>query len=157
MEGKGVIIAMDTEQWKLDDLKKRAKRAGAFNIEPRVIDSTKVIKRMYETADRVLIDAPCSGTGVIRRMPDSKWRDGREHLNDIRNTQKDILNRYSKMAKVGGIVVYSTCSIMPSENEDQIAAFLKENEGKFELIEDKHIMPSSGFDGFYMAKLRRLA
>ena len=61
----------------------QAKRAGAFNIEPRVIDSTKVIKRMYETADRVLIDAPCSGTGVIRRMPDSKWRDGREHLNDI--------------------------------------------------------------------------
>lgn len=157
MEGKGVIIAMDTEQWKLDDLKKRAKRAGAFNIEPRVIDSTKVTKRMYETADRVLIDAPCSGTGVIRRMPDSKWRDGREHLNDIRNTQKDILSRYSKMAKVGGIVVYSTCSIMPSENEDQIATFLKENEGKFELIEDKHIMPSSGFDGFYMAKLKRLA
>ena len=112
---------------------------------------------MYETADRVLIDAPCSGTGVIRRMPDSKWRDGREHLNDIRNTQKDILNRYSKMAKVGGIVVYSTCSIMPSENEDQIATFLKENEGKFELIEEKHIMPSSGFDGFYMAKLKRLA
>ncbi|MGN1280568.1 MAG: RsmB/NOP family class I SAM-dependent RNA methyltransferase [Succinivibrio sp.] len=157
MEGKGVIIAMDTEQWKLDDLKKRAKRAGAFNIEPRVIDSTKVIKRMHESADIVLIDAPCSGTGVIRRMPDSKWRDGREHLKDIRATQADILERYSKIAKVGGTVVYSTCSILPSENEKQIENFLKNNEGKFELIEDKHVMPSSGFDGFYMAKLKRLS
>lgn len=157
MEGKGVIIAMDTESWKLEDLKKRAKRAGAFNIETRLIDSTKVIKRMNETADRVLIDAPCSGTGVIRRMPDSKWRDGREHLNELREVQADILNRYSKIAKVGGIVVYSTCSIMPSENEKQIEKFLKDNEGKFELVEDKHVLPSSGFDGFYMAKLKRLA
>ena len=157
MQGKGVIIAMDTEGWKLDDLKLRAKRAGAFNIEPRLIDSTKVIKRMYESADRVLIDAPCSGLGVIRRMPDSKWRDGREHLNELREIQHDILSRYALMAKVGGIVVYSTCSILPSENELQIERFLKENEGRFELIEDKHTLPSSGFDGFYMAKLKRLA
>ncbi len=157
MEGKGVIIAMDTEGWKLDDLKKRAKRAGAFNIEPRLIDSTKVIKRMDQTADRVLIDAPCSGLGVIRRMPDSKWRDGREHLKELREVQADILNRYAKMAKVGGIVVYSTCSILPSENEEQVKKFLEVNEGKFELVEDNHIMPSSGFDGFYMAKLKRIA
>ena len=157
MQGKGVIIAMDTEGWKLDDLKLRAKRAGAFNIEPRLIDSTKVVKRMYESADRVLIDAPCSGLGVIRRMPDSKWRDGREHLNELREIQHDILSRYALMAKVGGIVVYSTCSILPSENELQIERFLKENEGRFELIEDKHTLPSSGFDGFYMAKLKRLA
>ncbi len=156
MEGKGVIIAMDTEAWKLEDLKKRAKRAGAFNIEPRLIDSTKVIKRMVESADKVLIDAPCSGTGVIRRMPDSKWRDGREHLKELRDIQADILERYSKMAKVGGYVVYSTCSILPSENEKQIEKFLENNQGKFELIEDKHVMPSSGFDGFYMAKLKRI-
>ncbi|MGN0902982.1 MAG: RsmB/NOP family class I SAM-dependent RNA methyltransferase [Succinivibrio sp.] len=156
MQGKGVIIAMDTEQWKLDDLKKRARRAGAFNIEPRLIASTKVIKRMAESADRVLIDAPCSGTGVIRRMPDSKWRDGREHLNEIREIQKDILERYSKMVKVGGFVIYSTCSIMPSENEKQIETFLENNKECFELVEDKHVMPSSGFDGFYMAKLKRI-
>ena len=136
--------------------KKRAKRAGAFNIEPRLIDSTKVIKRMVESADKVLIDAPCSGTGVIRRMPDSKWRDGREHLKELRDIQADILERYSKMAKIGGYVVYSTCSILPSENEKQIEKFLENNNGKFELVEDKHVMPSSGFDGFYMAKLKRI-
>ena len=90
-------------------------------------------------------------------MVDSKWRDGRENLKEIRDTQKDILERYSKMAKVGGIVVYSTCSIMPSENEKQIETFLENNKDTFELVEDRHIWPSSGFDGFYMAKLKRKA
>ncbi len=156
MDGKGQIIAMDTEEWKLDDLKKRARRAGAFNIETRLIDSTKVIKRLNEAADKVLIDAPCSGTGVIRRMPDSKWRDGREKMRDIMYAQEDILERYSKMARVGGIVVYSTCSIMPSENEKQIEKFLAKHPEEFRLLEDQHLMPSQGFDGFYMAKLERL-
>ena len=156
MDGKGQIIAMDTEEWKLDDLKKRARRAGAFNIETRLIDSTKVIKRLNEAADKVLIDAPCSGTGVIRRMPDSKWRDGREKMRDIMYAQEDILERYSKMARVGGIVVYSTCSIMPSENEKQIEKFLAKHPDEFRLLEDQHLMPSQGFDGFYMAKLERL-
>lgn len=156
MEGKGTIIATDTEFWKLQELKHRARRAGAFNIETRVIDSTKVIKRLYESADKVLIDAPCSGTGVIRRMPDSKWRDGRERLSEIRQAQRDILERYSKMAKIGGIVVYSTCSIMPSENEKQVQNFIEKSDGAFRLIEDKHLWPSEGTDGFYMAKIERI-
>lgn len=156
MEGKGQLIAMDTEEWKLEDLKKRARRAGAFNIETRLIDTTKVIKRLHEAADKVLIDAPCSGTGVIRRMPDSKWRDGRERMREILFAQEDILERYAPMAKAGGIVVYSTCSIMPSENEKQIEKFLAKHPEEYRLLEDKHIMPSEGFDGFYMAKLERL-
>lgn len=156
MQSKGTIIALDTEQWKLDELKKRARRAGVSNIEPRHIESSKVIKRLYDHADAVLIDAPCSGTGVIRRMPDSKWRDGRERLNEIRNIQKDILSRYPLMAKVGGTVVYSTCSILPSENHEQIAAFLETCDGAFELVEEKTLYPSDGFDGFYMARLKRV-
>lgn len=155
MEGKGTIIAMDTEQWKLDDLKKRARRAGAFNIEPRLIDSTKVVKRLAGAADRVLIDAPCSGTGVIRRQPDSKWRDGSDRLREIRHTQADILERYALMARVGGIVVYSTCSIMPSEDEDQVKAFLEKHPSEFELKEERRLWPADGTDGFYMAKLER--
>jgi len=157
MEGKGVLLALDTEEWKLKDLKKRARRAGAFNIETRLIDSSKTIKRLYESADRVLIDAPCSGSGVLRRTPDSKWRDGREHLNEIRELQKTLLERYTKIAKIGGEVVYSTCSILPSENQQQIASFLENHHDEFVLIEEKQILPSSGFDGFYMAKLKRLA
>lgn len=156
MEGKGRLLALDTEGYKLDDLKKRARRAGASNIETRVIDSTKIIKRLYDKADRVLIDAPCSGTGVLRRVPDSKWRDSREKLPELLFIQQDILRRYSKLVKVGGLVVYSTCSILPKENREQIETFLKNCEGAFELVEDKQIYPSEGFDGFYMAKLKRL-
>src|SRR5690606_5060658 len=74
MENKGQLIAMDLYESKLKQLKLRAKRNGAFNIEYRIIDSTKVIKRLHEKADRVLIDAPCSGLGVLKRNPDSKWK-----------------------------------------------------------------------------------
>ena len=157
MQGKGSIIALDTQEWKLSELKKRARRAGAFNIEPRHISSSKIIKRLYEHADRVLIDAPCSGTGVLRRTVDSKWRDSRASLIELRQIQKDILERYSKIAKVGGIIVYATCSILPSENQKQIEAFCNEHKDTFEFIEDKVVLPSSGFDGFYMAKLKRIA
>lgn len=156
MNGKGSLIAMDIEGWKLDELKARARRAGAFNIETRVIDSTKVIKRLYGHADRVLIDAPCSGLGVLRRTADSKWADIQPRLIELKKIQADILERYSRMIKVGGKVVYSTCSILPSENEKQVKAFLANHPGEFVLEAEEHIWPSSGFDGFYMARLRRL-
>ncbi|MGN0908410.1 MAG: RsmB/NOP family class I SAM-dependent RNA methyltransferase [Succinivibrio sp.] len=157
MKGRGTIIAMDTEDWKLEDLKRRARRAGAFNIEPRLIESSKTAKRLYGQADRVLIDAPCSGTGIIRRIPDTKWRDGAEKIRSIRYAQEEILERYAMMARVGGTVVYSTCSILPSEDEDQVRKFLKKHEGEFELVEERRLMPSGGTDGFYMAKLERIA
>lgn len=156
MGNKGSLIAMDVESWKLDDLKKRAKRAAVFNIDTRLIDSTKVIKRLHGEVDRVLIDAPCSGLGVLRRMVDSKWSDVRPRLIELKQIQADLLERYSLMAKVGGKVVYSTCSILPSENHEQVAAFLEKHGDKFELEEEKSILPSSGFDGFYMARLKRI-
>ena len=157
MEGKGTLIALDIEGWKLEDLKKRAKRAGAFNIDTRLIDSTKVIKRLHEHADRVLIDAPCSGLGVLRRNPDGKWSDPQPRMIELKKTQADILERYSLMAKVGGKVIYSTCSFLPSENHAQVQAFLEKHGDQFELEEEKSILPSSGFDGFYMARLKRIA
>lgn len=157
MQNKGTLIALDIEQWKLDDLRKRANRAGVSNIETRLIDSTKVVKRLYEHADRVLIDAPCSGLGVLRRTADSKWSDLTPRLIELKKTQAEILERYSKMAKVGGKVVYSTCSILPSENHEQIRAFLEKHGDEFQLEEEKSILPSSGFDGFYMARLVRIA
>lgn len=157
MDGKGTLIAMDTEAWKLDELKKRAKRSGVFNIDTRTIDSTKVIKRLQDHADRVLIDAPCSGLGVLRRTADSKWADVNQRLPKLKEIQADILERYSLMAKVGGKVVYSTCSILPSENQAQVKAFLEKHGDQFELEEEKTILPSSGFDGFYMARFKRIA
>lgn len=155
MHNRGKIISMDTEQWKLDELKKRARRAGATNIETRLIDSSKVIKRLAGTADRVLLDVPCSGIGVIKRNPDAKWKLTKGFLEEVKATQQKILSSYSAMVKPGGALVYSTCSIFPSENENQVQEFLKNSAGGFILKEEKTIFPSEGFDGFYMALLKK--
>ena len=153
MQNKGRILAMDTEEWKLDELKKRARRSGAGNIETRLIESSKTIKRLEQSADRLLLDVPCSGLGVLKRNPDAKWKLSEEFIDRIRNTQHEILTDYSKMVKPGGMMVYSTCSILPSENEEQVKNFLKA--GNFELVEQKNLLPSEGFDGFYMARMLR--
>ncbi len=155
MENKGQIIALDIYDNKLKELKRRAKRAGAHNIEQRHINSTKVIKKLYDKADRVLIDAPCSGLGVLKRNPGAKWKLQPEFITEIQKTQAEILNTYAKMVKVGGKLVYATCSILPSENEKQVEKFL-ESHKEFNFIAEKKISPSvSGFDGFYMALLER--
>jgi 16S rRNA (cytosine967-C5)-methyltransferase len=156
LKNKGKIIAMDTEQWKLDELKKRARRAGAFNIEPRLIESLKTIKRLEGTADRLLLDVPCSGLGVLRRNPDAKWKLDLPFIETVRATQQKIVNDYCILLKTNGILVYSTCSILPSENEKQIDLFIRSHPGKFELLSHQTIYPSEGFDGFYMAKIKKL-
>jgi len=157
MENKGQLIAMDIYGSKLKELKRRARRNGAHNIETREIDSTKVFKKLYGSADRVLIDAPCTGLGVIRRNPDTKWKLQPEFLEKIIKVQHDILRSYSKIVKSSGKMVYATCSILPQENSDQVNSFLSSEEGKdFTLVEEKKIYASkSGFDGFYMALLER--
>ena len=159
MENKGQLIAMDIYENKLKELKRRAKRNGAFNIEPRVIDSTKVIKKLYGKADRILIDAPCTGLGVLRRNPDAKWKLQPEFLDKIKATQQEILRSYSKMLKPEGKMVYATCSILPQENNDQVKSFLASEEGKdFKLVKENKIYASeSGYDGFYMALLEKSA
>ena len=157
MQNKGQIIAMDIYESKLKKLKTRAKRNGVHNVELKVIDSTKPIKKLYRKADRVLIDAPCSGLGVIRRNPDSKWKLEPEFLDNIRKVQQDVLQRYSKMVKPGGKLVYATCSVLPSENQQQVDNFLTSEHGKeFTFVKDNKVFAhQSGFDGFYMALLER--
>ncbi|HSD14245.1 MAG TPA: methyltransferase domain-containing protein [Flavobacterium sp.] len=157
MENKGQLIAMDLYESKLKQLKLRAKRNGAFNIEPRVIEGTKTIKKLHEKADRVLIDAPCSGLGVLKRNPDSKWKLQPEFIDNIKKVQAEVLESYSKIVKPGGKLVYATCSILPSENQEQIEKFLKTESGKnFTFVKDVKVLASeSGFDGFYMALLDR--
>ena len=154
MKNKGQIIALDIYEWKLAELKRRAKRAGAFNIETRFIEDNKVIKRLHNTADRLLIDAPCSGLGVLKRNPDSKWKIDENFINRIKTEQENILQNYSKILKKGGKMVYATCSILPSENGEQVRKFLAENT-EFVLMKEENIMPSDGYDGFYMALIER--
>jgi len=155
MENKGQIIAMDIHAHKLAELKKRAKRDGAHNIETRPIEGTKSIKKLKGKVDRVLLDAPCSGLGVLKRNPDSKWKLNPEFLERVKKTQAEIIDQYASMVKEGGKLVYATCSILPSENELQVKAFLKKHP-EFTFVKDQKVSPvKSGFDGFYMALLER--
>lgn len=159
MENKGQLIALDIYESKLKKLKVRARRNGVHNMETRAIDSTKVIKKLYNSADRLLLDAPCSGLGVIKRNPDSKWKLEPEFIDRIMGVQQDILQNYSKMVKKGGQMVYATCSILPQENSEQVKKFLESENGKdFEFIREKNVYASeSGFDGFYMALMKKKA
>lgn len=153
MKNKGRIVSMDVENFKLEELKKRARRAGAFNIETRLIEGDKTIRSLAGKADRVLLDVPCSGLGVIKRNPDAKWKLSPEVISRTREIQQQILNSYCNMVRPGGYMVYSTCSILPSENRGQVDLFLSGNE-RFELLREKTILPHEGFDGFYMALMR---
>ncbi|MFM2224129.1 MAG: hypothetical protein RJA07_331 [Bacteroidota bacterium] len=153
MQNKGRIIAMDIEAKKLEEVKRRSKRNGVSIIETKWIENSKTIKRLHETADRLLLDVPCSGLGVLKRNPDAKYKIDPNFIKQIKITQQDIIQRYSGMLKKGGMMVYATCSLLPSENNKQIETFLANNKN-FSLLEEKMIYPSEfGFDGFYMARL----
>lgn len=156
MKNKGSIISMDTDPRKLDELRRRARRNGVHIVQTRPIESSKTIKRLRESADRLLLDVPCSGLGTLRRNPDAKWKLSPEFIENVKVTQAKILREYSTMLRSGGLMVYATCSILPSENEEQVRCFLNENPG-FRLLEERKISPASdGFDGFYMALLEKL-
>lgn len=157
MQNKGSLIAMDIYESKLKKLKVRARRNGVHNISIKVIDSNKVIKKLHEKADRLLIDAPCSGLGVLKRNPDAKWKLKPEFITQIKKTQQQLLQQYSKMVKKNGQLVYATCSILPSENQDQVQEFLNSDSGNsFSFVREKKIFAhKTGYDGFYMALLKK--
>ncbi len=156
MKNKGRIISMDIHEWKLQELKIRARRDGVDIIETRMIDSTKVIKRMAEQADRLLLDVPCSGMGVLRRNPDAKWKLEEEEIVRLQSLQAEILGTYCQMTKKGGLMVYATCSLLPSENEKQVEKFMADHGSEWTLLKQIHTRPDrEGFDGFYAAVLKR--
>ena len=155
MQNKGKILALDVEEWKLDNLRKRAKRAGVSNIEARLITGEKTISQLRNSADRLLLDVPCTGIGVIKRNPDTKWKLSKEVIEKTKQLQYTILKNYSAMVKPGGFLVYATCSVLPSENEKQVERFIAEQGEIFEFIKDKTLLPSEGYDGFYMALIKK--
>ena len=157
MGNKGKIVAMDIFEKKLEQVRERGKRAGTSIIETRWIENNKVIKRLAESADRLLLDVPCSGMGVLRRNPDAKWKLSPDDVARLNQTQEDIFRGYVSMCKVGGTVVYATCSIMPSENSAQVEKFLAESSENFTLEAQETFFPEiDGADGFYFARMRRL-
>jgi len=156
MKNKGKIISMDVSERKLQSLRERCTRAGVDIAEVRVIESMKTIKRLEKTADRVLLDVPCTGLGVLRRNPDKKWKISLEEIERLQQLQAEILAGYSPMVKSGGTLVYATCSCLPSENEKQVERFLKENGNSWELLTERKFAPGlNNYDGFYAAALLR--
>jgi 16S rRNA (cytosine967-C5)-methyltransferase len=125
MKNRGTVIASDLSPAKLLNLRRRAGRAGAFNIKTVSRDE---LNEYNEMADCVFIDAPCSGMGVFRRNPDSKWRLTPDDIKQLASKQKEIISEYSRLVKPGGRLVYVTCTISRDENEEIVYGFLKENE-----------------------------
>jgi 16S rRNA (cytosine967-C5)-methyltransferase len=155
-QNKGKILSLDIYNRKIEEMRKRLRKAGVNNVEAKVIDSQKTIKRLYGTFNKVLIDAPCTGSGVYRRNPDAKYHFSKSMLQSLVKAQEEILEGYSKLAKIGGFVVFATCSVLKEEGEHQLVRFLNNNKS-FVLVEEKRIMPFDfDCDGFYMAKLKRV-
>ncbi len=155
MKNKGILKAYDIFPSKIKELKKRARRNGVKNIVESGIIDQNIIENNKGTADILLIDAPCSSLGTLKRKPDLKWKLNPEKLIKITVNQLDILEKYTEMLRAGGFLIYATCSILPSENTETINNFLKKHKN-FTFVEQKIIMPSnSEGDGFYMAKLKK--
>ncbi len=175
MHSQGRLYAFDVSEKRLAQLKPRLKRSGLSNIHPHVITSetdTKV-KRLAGKIDKVLVDAPCSGLGTLRRNPDLKWRQSEAAVQELQEKQIRILTAAAKLLKPGGRLVYATCSLLRQENEDVISAFLAAH-ANFEIEEVGpifqrlnlalptgpmlHLDPvRSGTDGFFAAVLKRVS
>ncbi|WP_245263217.1 RsmB/NOP family class I SAM-dependent RNA methyltransferase [Azorhizobium doebereinerae] len=126
MANKGHVIACDVMDYRLKRGAERFRRAGLHNIQTRLLTSEtdRWVKRHKGSFDRVLVDAPCSGTGTWRRNPDARWRALGPGLDNLLPLQAGILASAARLVKPGGRLVYATCSMLPRENEEQVAAFL---------------------------------
>ncbi len=126
MNSQGRIYAFDVSEKRLSKLKPRLKRSGLSNLHPLVIahESDTKVKRLAGKIDRVLVDAPCSGMGTLRRNPDLKFRQSPEGVAELVAKQTAILNAAARLVKPGGRLVYATCSLLNDENQQIVAAFL---------------------------------
>ena len=151
------ILALDIYPAKLDELRKRCYRNGIESVQTASVENETVLDGIEKMADGILIDAPCSGLGVLKRNPDAKWNITPERLEEILEVQKNILQTYAPMVKKGGTLVYATCSILPLENQLQVSHFLGSELGDLFELEKEHTYFSheTGFDGFYCARMIR--
>ena len=183
MRSSGRVYAFDVSQKRLDRLKPRLARSGLSNIHPQWIDDERDprVGRLAGKIDRVLVDAPCSGLGTLRRNPELKWRQSPKDIDELVVKQRAILASAARLVKPGGRLVYATCSILPDENEAIVSAFLA-SAGGFRVIDAQSVLatqeikidagaPTSaqpdgylrlyphrhGTDGFFVAVLERIA
>ena len=175
MQNKGQIVALDVLQGRLDRAATRFKRAGVHNVERRVLRDhrDRWIKRHKRGFERVLVDAPCSGSGAWRRNPDARWRLTAQELDNLTRLQGEIVDSAARLVMPGGVLVYATCSVLQEENEDQVSAFFARNEG-FRPLSVQDLWPAHlngscpgredwlkltparhGTDGFFVAVMQR--
>ncbi len=155
MKNRGRLIALDVSQAKLEILKKRAERNRVGIIETQTSNSFES-KSTNLMADRILLDVPCTGSGVLRRNPDAKLWINSEKLHELQKIQQDILGKYAGYVKPGGLLVYSTCSIFPTENQNQIKEFLSLHGDAWKLISERFCDPRErSWDGFFIATLKK--
>lgn len=155
MKNHGRIIAADIYPAKIEHIKENAKRLGIKIIEPLLLDAREIGKKYFNQADKVLIDAPCSGLGVIRRKADLRWKKSFAEIAELPKLQAEILASAANAVKRSGTLIYSTCTIIRRENEEIVENFLKNNKN-FKIVESKNFLPHiDGTDGFFIAKLIR--
>lgn len=170
LNNTGEVIAFDLHENKLSLIEENAKRLGLSNIKCKAMDATKLNTDYISYADKVLIDVPCSGLGIIRKKPEIKWNKTRQDLRDLVNVQRDIMENAWQYLKPNGTLIYSTCTLNKEENEDNIKWFLsKYNDAKIEkiyignnsnfLYNDNGsltILPNDFMDGFFIAKIKKI-
>ena len=156
MQNDGEILAWDIHEHRTKLIENNAKRLGIDIIKTQEKDATIYDESLNEKFDKILLDVPCLGIGVIKRKPDIKWNRKLEDVKEITEIQQKILTSCSKYLKPGGVLIYSTCSILKEENEDIINNFLKENR-EFEIKENNliTILPDEEKDGFFICKLQK--
>lgn len=169
MNNTGKVLAFDLHENKLELINENAKRLGITNIETQEMDATKINSDLINLGDRVLIDVPCSGIGIVRKKPEIKWNKTRKDLRDIIEVQRNIMENAWQYLKPNGVMVYSTCTLNKEENEDNIEWFLREhNDAKIEKVYlgksdnlrynkdgSVTILPNEYMDGFFIARLRK--
>lgn len=155
MQGTGLVVARDQNAYKVGLLQENIVRCGLSNMRAEVYDACRFDPDMENRADIVIADLPCSGLGVIGSKPDIKYHASPERIRSLAVLQKEMLFWAGRYVKPGGTLVYSTCTLTPEENEENIAWFLREFPA-FSLVCEREILPDGSCDGFYMAKLRRL-
>lgn len=154
MKNEGKIEAWDIHEHRTKLVEKNAQRLGIDIIETKVKDASLYDESLKEKFDKILLDVPCLGIGVIKRKPDIKWQRKPEDIEKITEIQKKILNNCSKYLKNNGTIVYSTCSILKDENEEVVNEFLKENsEYYIKPEETRNILPNQEEDGFFICKI----
>lgn len=173
MENCGQIYASDLYEKRLHAVNEAAKRLGITIIKTKQADAAEPNPALRQIADKVLLDVPCSGLGIIRRKPDIKYKEHITDFDEILSVQQQILNTAKEYVKPGGILVYSTCTINPSENLGRVHAFLKENPNfEMDAMKNPHITgemaqrAKAGFielfpdtdnsDGFFVCRLKKL-